>query len=95
MRCQPPANQPRIAVMVSDGVEEYFIICEQTVLCKVSSLKEPIFIGLATYYCFSLEYPKECKRVLTFLQDYVVESPDSNKRSATYVSVSTDINNNI
>ena len=81
--------------MVSDGTEEYIIICEQRVLCKVPSLKVAIFTVLASYYCFNLEYPKQSKGVLTFLQDYVLESPDSIKRSATYLSISTDINSNV
>ena len=78
--------------MVSDGSEEYVIFCEKRVFCKVPSLKEAIFIAFATYYCFNLEYPKQIKGVLTFLQDYVLQSPDSSKRSAVYLSISTDIN---
>jgi len=54
--------------MISDGAEEYFIICEQRVLCKVPTLKVAIFLTLAAYYCFNLEYPKQGKGVLTFLQ---------------------------
>ena len=80
--------------MISDGAKEYFIICEQRVLWKVPTLKSShIYNILAAYYCFDLEYPKQGKGVLTFLQDYVLESPDSNKRSSTYLSISTDINN--
>ena len=79
--------------MIQDGAEEYFIICEQRVICKVPSLKTAIFTVFATYYSFNLEYLKQCKGILTFMQNYLLQSPDSNKRRATYLSISTDINN--
>ena len=88
-------NYPRIAVIISEGTEEYFILCEQKVLCKVESLKVAIFITLAAYFCFNLEYPRDSKNVILFLQDYVLELPDDMKRTASYLSISTDINNNI
>ena len=79
--------------MIQDGAEEYFIICKRRMICKGPSLKAVIFIAFATYYSFNLEYPKQCREILTFMQNYLLQSPDSNKRRATYLSISTDINN--
>ena len=58
--------------MIQDGAEDYFIICEQRVICKVPSLKATIFTVFATYYSFNLEYPKQCKGILTFMQNYLL-----------------------
>ena len=86
-------NHARIAVMISDVNHEIFVVCEQKPLCKVPSLEEGIFIAFAAYYIFNLEYPKEIRGLMTFLQDYILQVTDNLKRNASYLSISTDINN--
>lgn len=87
----PVRNQPRIAAIVGDLVTEYFIICEQKVFCKVLSLKMALFIVFSCYYCFNLEYPGAAKWIFVFFQDYILEQPDHTKKSATYLSITSDI----
>ena len=59
---QPPQRtQPRIAALSGEGGMQYFIICEQRVLCKAPSLDSAIFLTVATYYCYNLEYPAPVK----------------------------------
>ena len=90
---QPPQRtQPRIAALSGEGGMQYFIICEQRVLCKSPSLDSAIFLTVATYYCYNLEYPAPVKGVLNFFQDY---QPDSSKKTATYLATVSDIKRNV
>ena len=70
---------------------QFFVLCEQQVLCKVPTLQVAVFTAFATYYCFNLEYPLEAKNVFAFLQDYILEYPDSNKKSGAYLGIVSDI----
>jgi hypothetical protein len=92
----PPRNSPRIIkIPDTDGVASYHIICEQTELCHCYSFPEALFLCFATYYLFNLDYPKQVVNVLMFLQDYILNYPDSNPRPAKYIAVTTDINSNV
>ena len=84
-------NHPRIVVILSDTNQQIFIVCEQQILCEVVSIEMALFITFGTYYTFNLQYPKEINGMLTFIQDNILEAPDSTKRSATYLSTTTDI----
>ena len=80
-------NQPWIAMFCGEGgarVREYFIICEEKVLCKVNSLENALFVTFSAYFCFNLEYPVNYR--VYFIQDYVLNHPDSVKKSALYIS---------
>ena len=94
---KPPArNQPRIIAMRGEeGVVEYFVICEQQVLCKQFSLPHALFFAFSAYYCFNLEYPPMSKNVLYFIQDYILDNPDSNKKSGGYLAIVSDIKRNL
>ena len=81
------------AVMISDVNHEFFVVCKQKPLCKVPSLEVGILLAFAAYYIFNLEYPKEIWGLMTFLQDYILQVTDNLKRSTSYLSISTDINN--
>ena len=89
---KPPArNQPRIIAMrEEEGVVKYFVICEQ-VLCKTFSLPHALFFALSAYYCFNLEYPPMSKNVLYFIQDYIFDNQDSNKKSGGYLDIECDL----
>ena len=84
-------TQPRIVALKGEENTQYFISCECHVLCKVSSLKLAIFTAFSSYYIFNLKYPPSVKNLLCFLQDYMLEHPDSTKKSATYLAVVSDI----
>ena len=74
---------------------EYLVLCELYALCKASSLQAALFITFAAYYCFNLEYPQPAKAIYYFFQDYILERPDSNKKSASYLAVVSDIKRNL
>lgn len=91
----PLRNSPRVAAFVGDASTQYFVICEQKVLCKVSSLKIALFITFSAYYVFNLDYPKAAKYAYFFFQDYVLGYPDSFKRPSPYITVVSDIKRNM
>ena len=88
----PKRTQPRIDAFIGEEkCTQYIIFCEQKVLCKVSTVQAAILTMLASYYCFNLEYPSIVKNILCFFQDYILEYPDSNKRSGSYLGIVSDI----
>lgn len=92
----PKRNQPRVgAFSGEEDSTEYLIICEQKVLCKVPSFKIALFTMFSCYYSFNLEYPPPAKNVFYFFQDFILDSPDSNKRSGSYLAVVSDIKRNM
>ena len=92
---KPTRLQPRIAAFTGEGTTEYLVLCELFVLCKVSSLHAALFTTFAAYYCFNLEYPQPARQMYCFFQDYILERPDSNKKSASYLAVVSDIKRNM
>lgn len=65
----PPRPQPRVAAFVGENNCEYFVFCEQQVMCKVPNLKSALFVTFVSYYYFNLEYPSVAKNVFFFFQD--------------------------
>jgi len=64
---KPPVRpQPRIAAFVGESACEYFVVCEQQVLCKVPTFQTALFITFASYYIFNLEYPTLARNVFCF-----------------------------
>lgn len=81
LRKAPKKTQPRVAAVIDVESVNYFVLCENQVLCKVPALKVAIFTSFCAYYCFNLEYPQNSK--------------DSGKRSGLYLAVVSDINRNV
>lgn len=95
--CQhhPVRNQPWIAAFLGDGVPEYVIVLERKNYAKVSSLETAIYLTFSLYYCLNLEYPMEAKWMFSFFQDFILEEPDKGHKSASYLTVTSDIKHNI
>ena len=92
--CQttPVCNQPWIAALIGDSAAtKYLVICEQKEIAIVSSLESALYMAFSLYYCFNLQYPEKAKWMYFFLQDYILEQPDRSVKSATYLSVTSDI----
>ena len=83
------------AILHNDTTTEYFIVIKRKLICKAIYLKANFFIDFCCYYCFNLEYPKEAKGVYYFFQDFVLEQLDRSKRTATYLSLTSNIKHNI
>lgn len=89
----PPRNSPRIAALVGESTSvQYFVIVEQSVLCELPTFNAALYIMFSAYYVFNLAYSRQFKNTLQFLQVTVLGYPDSLKRTATYLAVSSDIN---
>lgn len=84
-------NSPRVASFISTECAQYFVFAENDIICEVNSLSAAVITFFSCYYVFHLIYPKEIKNVLLFFQDYLLQRPDSQKRSATYLAVAADI----
>lgn len=84
-------TQPRIVALLGEEATQHFVTCECQVLCKVETMNIAIFIGFASYYCFNLLYPPPAKNFFNFLQDYVLNHPDSSKKLASYLATVSDI----
>ena len=51
---------------------------------------QTIFFAFSAYYC-----PPVSKNVLYFIQDYVLDHPDSSKKSGGYLAIVSDIKRNL
>ena len=69
--------QPRIAALVGDLATEYFVVCEQTVFCKVPNLKMALFIMFSCYSCFN---PEAAKWIFFYFR-----AARPHQKSATYL----------
>lgn len=68
--------------LVSTGVPgdenaQFFIACEQAILCESKSLRDAIVDLVAAYYVFDMAYPKGAGGILYFFQQYVFNIKDS------------------
>ena len=88
-------NQPHIVRFVdacSDIPPTYFIAVEQQLLMECRNIQSAVFLMLATYYVFNIEYCAKVKDVLYYLQDRVLGFPDSAiKHSSVYRNISAAI----
>ena len=88
----PPRNSPRFAGFMNAGGESsYVIFVEQKVLCHISSFTKALILWFSIHYIFNLEYCKQAKDVALFFQECVFRLPDRSKKSATYLTVCSDI----
>ncbi|GIX89574.1 hypothetical protein CEXT_52902 [Caerostris extrusa] len=92
---QSNENSSPLLFIFSDGVElqKAFIAGDKTIIhTNTTDLGEALIILIATYYTFSMDYPKSFSQILGLLQTYVVgesyESIKSNRYTA-FVSMLT------
>lgn len=81
-------SAPRFALF---GESTYYIVVEGNILCEVSSFSRAICLWFATHYIFNLEYSKPLKEVCLFIQEFVFKLPQTTKKTATYLTTSSDI----
>lgn len=79
-------------IILNGRDQKFFIVIERFVLCEASSFCQCLFLLLSSYYVFHLKYPDKCKKVLLFLQDYVLGQPDNFEvRKGAYLAIASDI----
>lgn len=87
-----PARPSPHMIIIKGRDRKFYILIEQIVLCEAASFSQGLFLLLSSYFVFHLKYPDKCKKVLLFLQDYVLGQPDNFKpRKGTYLAISSDI----
>ena len=70
----------------------YFIAVEQRLLLECRNIQSALFLMLATYYVFNIEYCAKVKDVLYYMQERVLCFPDQSvKQSSVYRNVSAAI----
>ena len=79
---------PRFAMF---GQSSLFIFVEGIILCEVSTFSKALCIWFASHYIFNLEYSKPLKEVCLFFQEFVFKLPQKTKKTATYLTTSSDI----
>ena len=91
--CLPTRTAPRVAgIPQGDGTFSYFVLIENQVVFSVHSFAKAMVYWFVCHYVFNLQYCKQAKEVATFFQEYVFGLPDKSKnKSATYISVCSDI----
>ena len=89
---EPARPAPRLAGFVNeDSATTYFIFVERKVLCTVQKFSKALMLWFIAHYVFNLEYPRVCKEVGLFFQEFVFCLPKKAKKSATYLTVTSDI----
>ena len=92
----PDSNLALQLSLVTEGTAEYFIICEQKVLCQVAGpLSVALFTMFSAFFVFNLDYPSVARSIFNFFQDFVVKHPDGSKKTGNYLSTISDINRHL
>ncbi|GBM22903.1 hypothetical protein AVEN_202159-1 [Araneus ventricosus] len=91
-------NSSPLLYIFSDGVQlqKALVAGDKTVIhTNTTDLNEALIILIATYYTFSIEYPKSFSQILGLLQTYVVgesyEGTKSNRYSAFVKKISANL----
>ncbi len=70
----------------------YYVFVEQRVLCQCDTLIDALLVWFCSHYIFHIQYHKYYREAALFIQEFIFELPDPCKKSANYLSMSTEIN---
>ena len=92
----PSRAAPRFAHFPGEELQ-YFIFIESEVLCICPSFSRALMMWFISQYVFNLEYSVKVWEVALFIQEFVFRLPATSglkrQKTATYLTVSTDIQN--
>ena len=93
---RPPRSAPRFVGFKGDDSSTYVIYVDSRVVTDTPFFFKGIYALLCFFfYVLNLEYCKQAKEVCLFIQEFVfslpVPSVGTRQKSATYLSVTTDI----
>ena len=89
----PPRTAPRIACFAGDETTSYYLLVERKVLCAVTNFTRALMLWFSLHYVFNLRYCKQAREAALFFQEFVFGLPEKSKsKSATYLTVASDIN---
>ena len=90
----PVRTAPRIGCFNEDE-PQYFLYVENKVLFPVGTLSRALVFWFTLHYVFNLEYCHHIKPIALFFQEFVFKLPATsffkNHKSATYLTVTTDL----
>ena len=92
---RPPRSAPRFAGFKGDDSSTYVIYVDSRVVTDIPFFSRAFMLCFVFFYVLNLEYCKQAKEVCLFIQEFVfslpVPSVGTRQKSATYLSVTTDI----
>ena len=93
----PIRSAPRIAYFPGEDQPQYFLFVEKEVLCITPVFSQALMLWFVAHYVFNLEYCIKIKEVALFVQEFIFKLPATSgmkrQKTATYLSVTTDIQN--
>ena len=91
----PKRSAPRVACFPEEC--QFFMLIETEVLCVVSSFPHALILWFISHYAFNLEYSTKAKEVALFFLEFIFKLPATSgmkrQKTATYLTVTTDIQN--
>ena len=84
---------PKLGRFLGEEHVSYYIFVEGRVLCSCNSFAKAFFVWFCSHYIFNLAYHKYYHDAALFIQEFVFSLPDTNKKSANYLTVATEILN--
>lgn len=78
-----------------NGIAErsYFVFVEGQVATHVTTFSKAFAVWFVTHYIYNLEYCKDIKEIAHFIQEFIFLLPSREKKSSTYLYISTGIKN--
>ena len=64
---------------------------EQITLCETATFTKTLFLWFCIHYVFHLSYSTPLNDLCIFVQEFVFGLPSSGKRSASHLTIATDI----
>lgn len=90
----PLRTAPRIGCFNAES-PQYFLFVEDKAVLSVCNVSKAIMLWFIMHYVFNLEYCAHVKLVSLFFQEFVFDLPATSymkhQKSATYLTVTTDI----
>ena len=94
---EPKRGAPRFACFPVDENSQYVVYIESEILCVTHSFSQALMLWFISHYILNLEYCIKVREVALFFQEFVFKLPATSAtkrlKSATYLSVTTDIIN--
>ena len=86
-------TSPKLGRFVCEGQSTYYIFIEGVILCSCNSFTKGFYLWFCSHYVFNLSYHKYNHDAAMFIQEFVIGLPKSQKKSANYLTVATEIVN--
>ena len=78
-------NEPNLVIYCDDDIiKQIFVCAEHEVTYEVTKLTDSLVLLMAMYYVFDVSYNPATRATLLFLQDILMECPDSDPRPTRY-----------